>query len=149
MRIILILLVVLFSASLNINAVASPPPALDQYLKALERTTHGQTSQSDIDAVLEYYADNVTYEHPSIGIVITGRAALAAGMRTFLDTYGGEASDSRIEIIDYIKSKNMVAFDLRISFLQNSDSGVTPVSRRQTRIVEFRDGKITRVIDDW
>lgn len=122
---------------------------LPDYLDALAAATHGQSTESDIDAVLGYYSDDIVYEHPRFGIRLEGKEAQRQGMVAFLKSYAGGPSDSSIEILDFMKGDGVVTMRLAVSFLQEREGAVEKVSRDQLRVFEFSSGKISRIIDYW
>jgi ketosteroid isomerase-like protein len=119
------------------------------YLDALAAATHGQSTEDDIDAVLDYYTENIVYEHPRFGVRLEGKEAQRLGMVSFLDSYAGGPSDSAIEIIDFMKGDQVVAVRIAVSFLQDREGVVERASRNQLRILEISSGKISRIIDYW
>ncbi len=123
--------------------------SVPDYLDALASTTHGQSTERDVDLVLDYYTNEIVYEHPRFGIRLEGKEAQRRGMVTFLESYAGAASDSTIEILDFMKGDNVVAVRMAVSFLQDRNGVVEKVSRDQLRVFEFSSGRISRIIDYW
>ena len=132
------------AAPANVKTIFVP-----DYLDALASVTHGQSTESDIDAVLDYYSDNIVYEHPRFGIRLEGKAAQRQGKVAFLSSYDGGPSDSSIEILDFMKGDGVVTVRLAVSFLQARKDTVERISREQFRVLEFSSGKISRIIDYW
>ena len=122
---------------------------LPDYLDALASATHGQSTESDIDAVLDYYSEDIVYEHPRFGVRLVGKQAQRQGMVAFLSSYAGGPSDSSVEILDVMKGDGVVTMRLAVSFLQESEGAVEKVSRDQLRVFELSSGKISRIIDYW
>ena len=119
------------------------------YLDALASATHGLSTVSDIDTVLDFYSDEIVYEHPRFGVRLEGKEAQRQGMVAFLNSYAGGRSDSSIEILDFMKGDGVVTVRLAVSFLQEREGVVERVSRDQLRVFEFSSGKISRIIDYW
>ena len=123
--------------------------SIPDYLDALASTTHGQSTARDVDVALGFYTEEVVYEHPRFGIRLEGKDAQRRGMLTFLESYAGGASDSTIEILDFMKGDDVVAVRMAVSFLQDRDGVIEKVSRDQLRVFEFSSGRISRIIDYW
>lgn len=152
MRIVILLAIaigVLLFADTDARSADDKADFVPDYLDALASATHGQTTEDDIDAVLDYYAEDVVYEHPRLGVRLEGKEAQRLGMVTFLDSYAGGPSDSTIGIIDFMKGDHVVAVRITVSFLQDRDGVVEKVSRDQLRVLEISSGKISRIIDYW
>jgi len=140
---------ILFFAGADAAPANDKPVFVPGYLDALAATTHGQSTENDIDAVLDYYSDDVVYEHPRFGIRLEGKEAQRHGMVSFLQSYAGGPSDSSIEILDFMKGEDVVTVRMAVSFLQDREGVIEEVSRNQLRVLEFSSGKISRVIDYW
>ncbi len=119
------------------------------YLAALAATSHGETTAEDVEHVLGYYAEDVVYEHPAVGIRLEGIDAQRQGLTAFVASYAGGAADSTIEVIDYIEGPSVVMLRLKVQFLMRRDETSEKISRDQWRLIETKDGKITRIIDYW
>lgn len=122
---------------------------LRAYLSALAATSHGETTAEDVERVLEFYAENVIYEHPAVGIRLEGIDAQRQGLTAFLSSYAGDAADSTIEVIDYVQGPDVVMLFLKVQFILRHEDAVEKISRDQWRVLETKDGKIKRIIDYW
>ena len=152
MRMVMLLAIgvwLLLSAYANAELANDENVHVSDYLDALASATHGQSTESDIDAVLDYYSDEIVYEHPRFGMRLEGKEAQRHGMVAFLKSYAGGPSDSSIEILDFMKGDGMVTLHLEVAFLQEREGAVVRVSREQFRVLEFSSGRISRVIDYW
>lgn len=119
------------------------------YLAALSATSHGEATGDDVERVLEFYAEDIVYEHPRVGIRLEGIDAQRQGLTAFLAAYAGSAADSRIEIIDFVEGPDVVMLRLNVQFLLRREDAVEKISRDQWRFIETKDGKIVRIIDYW
>ena len=152
MRIVMLLAIgigVILSADTEASPADDKAVFVPDYLDALAAATHGKSTEDDVDAVLDYYAENIVYEHPRFGVRLEGKEAQRLGMVTFLDSYAGGPSDSTIEIIDFMKGDHVVAVRIAVSFLQDREGAVERASRNQLRVLEISSGKISRIIDYW
>ncbi len=132
-----------------VAAEESSPPRLDEYVAVLAATMNGAATADEFQALLGFYADEIVYEHPAVGIRLEGKEAQQTGLEAFRSTYAGGADDSTFEILDFVKGKDMAAIRGRASFLLAGEDGPRRVTRTSTRVFEFKGGKITRIIDYW
>ena len=58
-------------------------------------------------------------------------------------------ADSRIDIMEFIEGPDVVMLRLKVQFLMRRDDASEKISRDQWRLIETKDGKITRIIDYW
>ena len=140
---------ILHIADVDVASANDKTVFLPDYLDALASTTHGKSTERDVDAVLDYYSENIVYEHPRFGIRLEGKEAQRQGMVAFLESYAGGPSDSSVEILDFMKGDGVVTMRLVVSFLLEREGVVEAVSRDQLRVFEFSSGKISRIIDYW
>lgn len=83
------------------RAVAPNPQASDERLRTialrvseLDRQRQlPSASQATVDSLLAFYSDSVVYEHPGVGAIVRGKAALRAGMVRFLGSVQSHAGD--------------------------------------------------------
>ena len=130
---------------------AEPPQnqLLNDYFSALAATTHGQTTDADIDRLMAFYSADVVYEHPGVGIKIEGINAQRQGANALRPSYGGDITDSVVEIVDFIEGPDVAMARLNVRFIANREGALELVAREQWRVLETKDGKITRIIDYW
>lgn len=131
------------------GAATSSEAPFSAYLKALSATSHGETTTDDVDRVLAFYADDIIYEHPGVGIRLEGIEAQRQGLTAFIQSYGGDAETSSIDVIDHMEGPNVAMLRLKVRFLRKDGDNIEPVARDQWRVIETRQGKITRIIDYW
>ncbi len=145
----LITLILVACTILYSHSGQSTESPFNSYLQALAATTHGESSTEDVERLLDFYADDIVYEHPAVGIRLEGKQAQRQGLTAFLDSYAGSAGDSQVEVIDYLKGPKAIAMRLNVSFMQQRGDSVEQVSREQLRIIEVKENKISRIIDYW
>ncbi len=133
------------------TALADEEPALEApcvveaYLRAREATLQAQASKSDVDKLIALVAADMVYEHPRVGITITGADAFRDGLTAFL----GATDEGRYEVMDYIVSAGTVAVSLNRNFKTQDGGKWRQRVVAQLIVFEVKDGKITRIIDYW
>lgn len=118
----------------------------ENYLSALRSTLHGETTQADLDQLIKLYDEQIVYEHPKVGIKLEGSEVIANGLQNFLNSYGGSQKDVTINGSTQILKPSMSAIEFELSFLLADGSKVT---RQVVTILEFKEEKITRIIEYW
>ncbi len=132
-------------------AMAEPEEALgapcvvDAWLRAREATMQLDADKSDVDRVMALVDADLVYEHPRVGMTISGAEAYRQGLTAFL----GATDAGSYEVADYIVSANTVAISLTRSFQAKADGEWQPHSVKQLMVFEVKDGKIIRIIDYW
>ncbi len=121
------------------------PCVVEAYLRAREATLQAEASPSDVDRLIALVAADMVYEHPRVGITITGADAFRDGLSAFL----GATDDGRYQVIDYMVSAGTVAISLNRKFKVRDGEEWLPRSVRQLIVFEVKDGKISRIIDYW
>ncbi|MCH8202058.1 MAG: nuclear transport factor 2 family protein [Proteobacteria bacterium] len=121
------------------------PCVVEAYLRAREATLQAEASPSDVDRLIALVAADMVYEHPRVGITITGADAFRDGLSAFL----GATDDGRYQVIDYLVSAGTVAISLNRKFKVRDGEEWLPRSVRQLIVFEVKDGKISRIIDYW
>ena len=115
----------------------------DAYVERWRATLREDSDVADLDRLLELYDDDIVYEHPRVGARITGRTVLREGMSRFL----GQTRRPTVEVRQRIVGRGIVVLELRVTF-EVVESGET-AERDQVTLLEFGDGKITRIVDYW
>ena len=141
----LLLLTGAASASMAEEQELAAPCVVDAYLRAHEATLQVEASKSDIDKLIALVAADMVYEHPRVGITITGADAFRDGLTAFL----GATDDGRYEVTDYIVSAGTVAVSLNRNFKIQDGGKWRQRVVNQLIVFEVKDGKITRIIDYW
>lgn len=97
-----------------------------------------------IDSLLALYADSVVYEHPSVGAVVRGKAALRNGMERFLGSRPtADRTPPQVTI-----GPGIVVLTLPAGPDPREPSKVIPATRRAIRVIEFDTrGLVRRILD--
>jgi len=134
-----------------VSLTAPPQPSLreaaDDYLRALCPTLARGASESDLERVLSFCTDDVVYEHPIFGLKVEGKERIREGMRSHVADYVGTRDESGVVVLSRIVSKDAVAVQVRETFFVEQDGKRERIQRDKLRILEFREGRIRRVLD--
>jgi SnoaL-like protein len=97
-----------------------------------------------IDSLLVLYSDSVVYEHPNVGAIVRGKAAMRASMQQFLGSIRNVVTtEPRIMTAN---GAVVVETFARLEVLDGPKS--VPVARHGVRIIEFDGhGLVRRIID--
>ncbi|MBC7898395.1 MAG: nuclear transport factor 2 family protein [Cytophagaceae bacterium] len=116
-------------------------------LRVLELDVRRQlpsAAPATIDSLLALYTDSVVYEHPSVGAVVRGKAALRAGMLKYL----GSVRVAQIETPRLVIGPGVVVVEATARPDPRDPSRVIPPSRRAVRVLEFdARGLVRRILD--
>jgi hypothetical protein len=101
-------------------------------------------SAATIDSLLAYYSDSVVYEHPSVGAVVRGKAALRSGMVSYLGSRAALPAETP-----------RIAIGPRVAIVETAAQPdpreprrPIPTTRKALRVFEFDDrGLVRRIID--
>src|SRR5262245_9385706 len=119
----------------------------DGYLSALCHTLTRGATESDVEQALSFCADDMVYEHPALGVRIEGKANIREGMLSHLDSYAGTEQDSGLEVLSRIVAKDAVVVRVRETFQVERDGKKETIEREKLKVIEFKDGRIRRVLD--
>ena len=133
------------TASAGEEQALEAPCVVEAYLRAREATLQAAAGKSDVDKLMALVAADMVYEHPRVGITITGADAFRDGLTAFL----GATDDGRYEVTDYIVSSGTVAVSLNRNFKIREGGEWRQRVVEQLIVFEVKDGKITRIIDYW
>jgi hypothetical protein len=121
-----------------LRAVALEVAALD-----MRRQLAG-ASAATIDSLLAYYSDSVVYEHPSIGAVVRGKAALRSGMLRFIGSVSSATSDTPRVVV----GARVALLEMPARPDPRAPTQPVPPQRRALRLLEFDSyGRICRILD--
>ena len=131
-------------------AYAASPPTdhMDlarRYLAAREASMQEGAGSLQVEAVLALCSESVVYEHPRVGIKMSGLDAMRSGMTSFL----GASRNTRIKTTANLPGRDMIAAQTQVSFEGKDGAKWTAVHRQQVWVFEFKDKKITRIIEYW
>ncbi len=123
-----------------------PVPLVDGYLAARLATMQPGATEKDVDKALTYLADDAVYEHPRAKARIVGKSAMRAGMIGFL---GGSGS-VEIKTLNRMSNPVAVVVEQRVDITMKKEGGkISQMGHDQITVFEFKDGKISRIIDYW
>ena len=146
-----LILAVLALTSVMRPARAAQPSADDplkiatSHLEARQATMQEGAAPGDVDRALSYCASSLVYEHPRVGIRLTGIDAVRAGMVQFL----GTSRKGTIKVTDSLSGRDMVAVETRVAFEGREEQAWRPVERRQVWVFELEGSKIKRILEYW
>ena len=118
-----------------------------EYLRARTTTLRGNATSESVDRVIAYYTSDVIYEDPAVHMRVEGADQLRRGMLSHLNDYAGSERDTNILVESIISVGNAVAVKIAESFSVKADAGPKKIDRLRLNVIEFRDGKICRIID--
>ena len=118
---------------------------VDKYYELNLKIFQQNSAVKDIDRLFDIFTDDFTYDHPRYGGTYT-RADLYDGYvnNQKNGAYNGSVIDIRIE--SKIIGLNAVVVKKR--FVEKDGSG-TKEGNPEMTLFEFRDGKISRIVEYW
>lgn len=138
-------LCMLLSGYVGAAAAAQSDCLIDDYLRALEQTQQVEATADDVDRLMNYYADEVVYEHARVGATIRGKEQLSQGMRSYL----GQTRNSKITVDKVISADDVVVIEYDRSYQYLADGSWHDKVQHQLTIFQIADSQITRVQDYW
>lgn len=97
-----------------------------------------------IDSLLAYYSDSVVYEHPGVGAVVRGKAALRAGMLQYI----GSRPTVATEVPRVTVGPLVAVLETPAGPDPRTPTRTIPATRRAVRILEFDTrGMVRRILD--
>jgi len=115
------------------------------WVERLSATMQQQASPSDVDRLLDLYADDAVYEHPHANARIQGKQDIRKGISSHL----GETRSPRIEITQTLAGEDFAVIELAVAFELHQAEKWLPLQRRQVVVLEFKHSRIQRIIDHW
>ncbi len=115
------------------------------WVERLTTTMEEHASKSDVDHLLELYAEDAVYEHPHAGARVVGRAAMRQGMSSHL----GETREPRIQIARVITGEDFAVVEFTLKADVRQGDTWSRLERRQVVLLEFKDSHIQRIVDHW
>jgi ketosteroid isomerase-like protein len=138
--------VLLISAAPSRLAAAPDSQAIAQlWVQRLAATMEEHASSTDIDRLLEMYADDAVYEHPQTGARVEGKSELRKGISSHL----GETRAPKIEITQSLTGDGFAVVELILKMDVRQDSQWVAIERRQVVVLELKNSRIQRIIDHW
>jgi hypothetical protein len=116
-----------------------------QRIAALDsRRQMASATAATVDSLLSLYSDSVVYEHPGVGAIVRGKAALRAGMLSFL----GASRAGAAEVPKVTVGPGVVILETAAHADPRSPATPVPPTRRAFRVLEFdHRGLVRRIID--
>lgn len=99
----------------------------------------------DVDKALAFCLPSLVYQHPRVGIRLTGADQVRAGMLDFL----GSSRRSSIRVTASLPGVDMIAVQTEVALEAQQETAWRPVLRRQVWVFEFEGSKIKRIIEYW
>jgi len=97
-----------------------------------------------VDSLLSFYSDSVIYEHPSVGAVVRGKAALRAGMISYL----GSMPSAVVETPRVVVGPRVVVLETTPRADPRDPTRPIPPTRKALRVLEFdARGLVRRILD--
>lgn len=113
---------------------------VDEVNDAQNRAMIRGSTVADVDALFSLYADDFVYVHEAYGGTYTG-ARLYANTVRLLERGVYDKVEPRYTIVSTIPGHNAIAVER-----QETHKGVTS---KHLAVFEFRDGKVSRIIEYW
>lgn len=115
-----------------------------RFLEISKKTLMKGVTAADVERVLEFYTDDVVYEHLRFKAKVEGKENVRKGMLSHLGDYQGTA-DAKLK--KYIFGFNMVMLEFEQSFQVADKGALKTITRTKKTFLEFNDGKIKRIVD--
>jgi len=145
LSILLILIALLGTSVIAGEANEEQREIIAKYLEARQATMLLNSTEKDVDKLLDFYTDSIVYEHPRFKMKIEGKANNKKGLVAFL----GTTKDTKIVNIKYITGINLVVSEHKITFKSKRGDTWEEGSRTQVTLFEFEGDKISRIVDYW
>ena len=143
---LVLLLCALHSHSTLARAAAPDSEAIARrWVQQLAATMEEHATPSDVDRLLDMYAEDAIYEHPHAGARVEGKALLREGIASHL----GETRAPKIEIRQTIAGESFAILELTVKMDVRRDTQWVAMERRQVVVLELKDSRIQRIIDHW
>ena len=117
----------------------------DQYVKLQTAAMQADATAADVERVLGLFAPDATYEHPAFKMRIEGVEAMRKGRLA----QRGLTRNATAAIISRTAIKDVEAITQELSFEARNADGWRPVTRRQLLLFEYKEGRITRIVEYW
>jgi hypothetical protein len=115
------------------------------YLEARQATMQDKAGPADVDRLLSFCLDSVVYEHPRVGIKLTGTDVLRSSTVNFL----GASRNATIRVTASLQGAGVVTAQTDVAFEGKDADKWQPVKRQQIWVFEFEGAKIKRIIEYW
>ncbi len=116
-----------------------------RYVRDLRSLWAADASAETLDRFMSAFAEDVTYEHESRGVSLSGKDTL----RPLYQARLGETRNPSVDLQGVISSPGSVVLELAVRMDGVEAGQWSTVFRRQVTILEFKDGQIVRITDHW
>ncbi|NER15375.1 nuclear transport factor 2 family protein [Leptobacterium flavescens] len=119
---------------------------VEAYYRLNIKVFQKNSTKEDIDAIFELFTDDFEYNHPKYGGLYT-RDVLYRGYVNNQKNGGYDGSVKDVRVENMIIGLNCVAVSRR--YITGNARGETEEGELQMTLFEFRDGKISRIMEYW
>ena len=147
-RLMLILLLVFSSISAGL-AKDKPATAaeciIESYLDAWVAVMKVDAGAGQLDHLMDFFHEDIVYEHPRVGAVIEGKPQVRAGLAGFI----GSTRNPDIQVRRHIAALDVVVVECDRLYESMSDGRWQAQERHQLTLFELDGDRIKRIRDYW
>ncbi len=146
MRLFALLAILFASVGLHAQPSESPPASglseiVMHYIAAQEAVMEIGAGATEVQTLMDFYAEDYVYHHPQFGARVTGIAQIRRAIMAHL----GESADANIEVRGLLVHGSTVIVAVDESFRNVADGQI--VRRSRTIVLTFRGRRIAQRID--
>jgi hypothetical protein len=104
----------------------------------------GATS-AEVRQLTDLLSDDAVYEHPAVGIRIAGREAI----RKAIEAQLGATRNARSNLLGQISQAGVSVISEQLTFEARDGETWRTVTRLQLLLFEYKDGKVSRILEYW
>ncbi len=147
-RLTLMLLLVFSSLSAGLAKDTSATAAeclIESYLDAWVAVMKVDAGAGQLDRLMDFFHEDIVYEHPRVGAVIEGKTQVRAGMAKFI----GSTRYPEIRVRRHIAALDVVVVEYDRVYESRSDGQWQAQERHQLTLFELDGDRIKHIRDCW
>ncbi len=147
-RLTLVLLLVFSSISAGLANDTSATAAeclIESYLDAWVAVMKVDAGAGQLDHLMDFFHEDIVYEHPRVGAVIEGKAQVRAGMARFI----GSTRNPDILVRRHIAALDVVVVEYDRVYESRSNGQWQAQEQRQLTLFELDGDRIKHIRDYW
>ncbi|MEE8528020.1 MAG: nuclear transport factor 2 family protein [Gammaproteobacteria bacterium] len=147
-RLMLILLLVFSSITAGLAKETSATAAeciIESYLDAWVAVMKVDAGAGQLDHLMDFFHEDIVYEHPRVGAVIAGKPQVRAGLAEFI----GSTRNPDIQVRRHITALDVVVVEYDRVYESRSDGRWQAQERHQLTLFELDGDRIKRIRDYW